>query len=43
MPGRCHFNENGFKKMPIHVSHGFEKTTIIQTKRFVLLARRAST
>ena len=33
--------KNGWKKMP--VSHGFEKTTRIQTKRFVLLARRAST
>ena len=33
--------KNGFNKLPI--SHGFEKTTRIQTKCFVLLARRAST
>ena len=33
--------KNGWKKMP--VSHGFEKTTRIQTKCFVLLAIRAST
>ena len=31
----------GWKKMPI--SHGLKKTTRIQTKGFVLLARRAST
>ena len=31
--------KNGWKKMPI--SHDFEKTTRIQTKRFVLLARKA--
>ena len=32
---------NAWKKVPI--SHGLEDTTRIQTKRFVLLARRAST
>ena len=33
--------KNGWKKMPI--SHGFEKTTRIETKHFVFLAIRAST
>ena len=41
MPEKCLFNENGWKKMPI--SHGFEKTTRIETKHFVFLAIRAST
>ena len=33
--------KNGWKKMPI--SHGFEKMTRIETKRYVLLAIRAPT